>query len=225
MNPLKGGFYIGDFFMIRNKYAVSRAKKRNRKKKNIEINAIHIFTACILAVALFAFTSEAKTVDKPTIITKTKPLFIYSLNSCIEHLYKDISIEKQVPNELIVAQAVVETGWGDSRFANEANNLFGIRTFNKDDNYMLPKTLTNWPGWGVKVFASKCDSVEYYVRIINEVWAYEAFRNLRQRHLNDGVIPDGMELAMTLDSYATDPNYIPLVRSVIKNNIRGVYDL
>ena len=38
-------------------------------------------------------------------------------------------------------------------------------------------------------------------------------------------IPDGMELAMTLDSYATDPNYIPLVRSVIKNNIRGVYDL
>ena len=90
---------------------------------------------------------------------------------------------------------------------------------------MLPKTLTNWPGWGVKVFASKCDSVEYYVRVINEVWAYEAFRSLRQRHLKDGVIPDGMELAMTLDSYATDPNYIPLVRSVIKNNIRGVYDL
>ena len=211
--------------MIKNKYAVARIRKRNRKKKNIEINAIHIFTACILAIALFAFTSEAKTIDKPTIITKTKPLFVYSLNSCIEHLYKDMSIEKQVPNELIVAQAVVETGWGDSRFANEANNLFGIRTFNKDDNYMLPKTLTNWPGWGVKVFASKCDSVEYYVRIINEVWAYEAFRDLRQRHINDGVVPDGMELAMTLDSYATDPNYIPLVRSVIKNNIRGVYDL
>ena len=176
-------------------------------------------------ISFFAATGEAKTVDKPTIITKTKPLFVYSLNSCIEHLYKDMTIDKQIPNELIVAQAVVETGWGDSRFANEANNLFGIRTFDRDDNYMLPKTLTNWPGWGVKVFASKCDSVEYYVRIINEVWAYEAFRSLRQRHLNDGLIPDGMELAMTLDSYATDPNYIPLVRSVIKNNIRGVYDL
>ena len=59
---------------------------------------------------------------------------MYSLNSCIEHLYKDIPIQKQVPNELIVAQAVVETGWGDSRFANEANNLFGIRTFDRDDN-------------------------------------------------------------------------------------------
>ena len=211
--------------MIKNKYAVARIRKRNRKKKNIEINAIHIFTACIMAVAFFAFTSEAKTIDKPTIITKTKPLFVYSLNSCIEHLYKDMSIDKQVPNELILAQAVVETGWGDSRFANEANNLFGIRTFNKDVDHMLPDTLTTWPGWGVKVFASKCDSVEYYLQIINEVWAYEAFRSLRQRHLQDGTIPDGMALALTLDSYATDPNYITLVRSVIKNNIRGVYDL
>ena len=213
--------------MIRNKYALQRLRrnKLKKKKKQFEITVIHVFTACILAVSFFVLTSEAKAIDKPTIITKTKPLFVYSLNSCIEHLYKDMTIDKQIPKELILAQAVVETGWGKSRFANEANNLFGIRTFDRDDNYMLPKTLTNWPGWGVKVFASKCDSVEYYVRIINEVWAYEAFRSLRQRHLNDGLIPDGMELAMTLDSYATDPNYIPLVRSVIKNNIRGVYDL
>ena len=213
--------------MIRNKYAIQRLRKNKlkKKKKQFEVTAIHIFTACILAVAFFAFTSEAKTIDKPTIITKTKPLFVYSLNSCIEHLYKDMSIDKQVLNELILAQAVVETGWGDSRFANEANNLFGIRTFNKDVDHMLPDTLTTWPGWGVKVFASKCDSVEYYLQIINEVWAYEAFRSLRQRHLQDGTIPDGMALALTLDSYATDPNYITLVRSVIKNNIRGVYDL
>ena len=212
--------------MIRNKYALSRVKKRNRRKKEFEITAIHVFTACILAVSLFAFTaSEAKSITKPTIITKTKPLFIYSLNSCIDYLYKDMPINEQVPNELIVAQAIVETGWGQSRFANEANNLFGIRTFDRDSNHMLPKTLTNWPGWGVKVFANKCDSVEYYVQIINEFWAYESFRNLRQRYLSNGTIPDGMELAMKLESYATDPNYIPLVRSVIENNIRGVYDL
>ena len=213
--------------MIRNKYATQRLRrnKLKKKKKQFEITVIHVFTACILAVSFFVLTSEAKAIDKPTIITKTKPLFVYSLNSCIEHLYKDMTIDKQIPKELILAQAVVETGWGKSRFANQANNLFGIRTFDRDDNYMLPKTLTNWPGWGVKVFASKCDSVEYYVRIINEVWAYEAFRSLRQRHLRNGTIPDGMELASTLTSYATDPNYIPLVRSVIKNNIRGVYDL
>ena len=213
--------------MIRNKYATQRLRrnKLKKKKKQFEITVIHVFTACIFAICLFILTSEAKAMSKPTIITETKSMFVWSLNSCIEHLYEDMSIEKQVPNELILAQAVVETGWGVSRFANEANNLFGIRTFNRDVDHMLPDTLTDWPGWGVKVFASKCDSVEYYLQIINEVWAYEAFRSLRQRHLQDGSIPDGMELALTLDSYATDPNYIPLVRSVIKNNIRGVYDL
>jgi uncharacterized FlgJ-related protein len=211
--------------MIKNKYAVQRLRRNKPKRKKIDISPIHIFTACILLISFFAATGEAKTITKPTIITETKSMFVWSLNSCIEHLYEDMSIEKQVPNELILAQAVVETGWGDSRFANEANNLFGIRTFNRDVDHMLPDTLTTWPGWGVKVFASKCDSVEYYLQIINEVWAYEAFRSLRQRHLKDGTIPDGMELALTLDSYATDPNYIPLIRSVIKNNIRGVYDL
>ena len=121
--------------MIRNKYALQRLRrnKLKKKKKQFEITVIHVFTACILAIALFAFTSEAKTIDKPTIITKTKPLFVYSLNSCIEHLYKDMTIDKQIPKELILAQAVVETGWGKSRFANQANNLFGIRTFDRDD--------------------------------------------------------------------------------------------
>ena len=86
--------------MIRNKYATQRLRrnKLKKKKKQFEITVIHVFTACILAIALFAFTSEAKTIYKPTIITKTKPLFVYSLNSCIEYLYKDISIDKQVPN-------------------------------------------------------------------------------------------------------------------------------
>ena len=42
--------------MIKNKYAVARIRKRNRKKKNIEINAINIVTACILAVAFVAVT-------------------------------------------------------------------------------------------------------------------------------------------------------------------------
>ena len=58
---------------------------------------------------------------------------------------------------------------------------------------MLQKTLTNWPGWGVKGFAIKCDSVEYNVSIIKYVWAYELLICLRQRHVNYGVIPHGPE--------------------------------
>tara|TARA_A100000164_G_scaffold233154_1_gene206939 strand:+ start:240 stop:908 length:669 start_codon:yes stop_codon:yes gene_type:complete len=161
----------------------------------------------------------------PVVATDNKDDFVYSLNKCITHLYKDVPIEKQIPRELIIAQAALETGWGTSRFANEANNLFGIRTWNKDEKYLLPIPWTEWPGWGVKVFETKCDSVAHYIRMINEVFAYQELREVRARIINDGGFPTGLDLAPTLTKYASRANYTELVATLIKYNIRGVYDL
>jgi hypothetical protein len=161
----------------------------------------------------------------PVVATDNKDQFVYSLNQCITHLYRNLVIEKQIPRELIIAQAAIETGWGKSRFANEANNLFGIRTWNKDEKYLLPIPWTEWPGWGVKVFDTKCDSVAHYIKIINEVFAYEEFREVRARILEHGEIPNGLDLAPTLTKYASRPNYTDLIATLIKYNIRGVYEL
>ena len=161
----------------------------------------------------------------PFVDTSGKDEFVYSLNKCITHLYQDVPIEKQIPRELIIAQAAIETGWGKSRFANEANNLFGIRTWNKEEEYMLPIPWTKWPGWGVKVFKTKCDSVAYYIDMINEVYAYAEFREVRAKILEYGEIPNGLDLAPTLTKYASRENYTELVAELITYNIRGVYDL
>ena len=177
-----------------NKY---QGKDFTKKKIKIDINAIHVFTACFLLISLFVFVSAHAVEVK----TNTKPLFVYSLNSCITDLNKITPTEKQIPSELIVAQAIIETGWGTSRFANEANNLFGIRE-------------------GLKEFKTKCDSVADYIRIINEVPAYAEFREMRQ----DGVT-DALLLARTLKKWAADPNYTDLIEDVIQHNIRGVYEL
>jgi len=176
---------------------LNKYQGKDFNKKKIKIDAIRVFTACFLLISLFVFVS-AYTVE---VKTNTKPLFVYSLNSCITDLNKTIPIEKQVPSELIVAQAIIETGWGESRFANESNNLFGIRQ-------------------GLKVFKTKCDSVADYIRIINEVPAYAEFREMRQ----DGVT-DALLLARTLKKWAADPNYTDLIEDVIQHNIRGVYEL
>ena len=161
----------------------------------------------------------------PVVATNNKDNFVYSLNECITHLYKNVPIAKRIPRELIIAQAALETGWGTSRFANEANNLFGIRTWNKDEPYLLPIPWTKWPGWGVKVFETKCDSVAHYIKIINEVFAYEEFREVRAKILEHGKIPNGLDLAPTLTKYASRPNYTDLIATLIKYNIRGVYEL
>ena len=153
--------------------------------------------------------------------TNGKDEFVMSLSQCIDHIYLDVPQEKRIPKVLIIAQAALETGWGTSRFANEGNNLFGIRTFNKDEKWLLPITWdqNKWIGWGVKVYESKCDSVKDYVRIINEVWAYEGLREVRD---NGGSV---YEMADHLTLYASKPTYTKLVKQLIKYNIEGVYDL
>jgi Bax protein len=158
---------------------------------------------------------------KYTPVVDTKDEFVMSLSQCIDHIYQDVPIEKQIPKTLIIAQAALETGWGVSRFANEGNNLFGIRTFNKDDEWLLPITWdqNKWIGWGVKVYETKCDSVRDYVRIINEVWAYEELRKVRD---NGGNV---YEMADHLTLYASKPTYTKLIKQLIKYNIEGVYDL
>ena len=153
--------------------------------------------------------------------TAGKDVFVYSLSNCIDNIYLDVPREQRIPKALIIAQAALETGWGTSRFANEGNNLFGIRTFNEDEEWLLPITWdqTKWIGWGVKVYDTKCDSVRDYVRIINEVWAYESLREAR----DNGA--DAYELADHLTKYASKPTYTKLVKQLIKYNIEGVYDI
>ena len=64
--------------MIKNKY--------KKPKEKFEISVIHVFTACILAISLFAFMSDTHAAE---IKTNSKSSFVYSLNSCIKDLNKD----------------------------------------------------------------------------------------------------------------------------------------
>ena len=155
--------------------------------------------------------------EEPDIFSDTNEQFIASLDACIDYVYLSVSPERQLPRKLILAQAILESAWGTSRFANEGNNLFGIRTFDKSQEHLLPITWdpNEWPGWGVKVYESKCASVRDYVRIINEVWAYEELREARKEN------PDitAVELAMYLDKFSTNPNYEKLVVKIIETKL------
>ena len=155
--------------------------------------------------------------EEPDIFSDTNEQFIASLDTCIDYVYLSVSPERQLPRKLILAQAILESAWGTSRFANEGNNLFGIRTFDKSQEHLLPITWdpNKWPGWGVKVYESKCASVRDYVRIINEVWAYEELREARKENPNITAV----ELAMYLDKFSTNPNYEKLVVKIIETKL------
>ena len=135
--------------------------------------------------------------------------FITSLKKCISYLNFDIPKNKHINTELIVAQAIVESNYGTSRFALEGNNLFGIRVWSKDG--MLPYKQPDSIEWRVRVFKTKCDSVKYYIEILNTKQVYAEFRKIRDMSFNRNPIA----MARALDNFSTNKEYEKHVIEVI----------
>ena len=136
--------------------------------------------------------------------------FITSLKKCISYLNSDIPRNKHINTELIVAQAIVESNYGTSRFALEGHNLFGIRVWSKEG--MLPYKQPDTIEWRVRVFKSKCESVKYYIEILNTKQVYTEFRKARDMSFNR----DPIRMAKALDSFSTNKEYEKHVIEVIK---------
>jgi len=143
----------------------------------------------------------------PEMRYKTNKEFVLAVNYCVDYLNFTTPADKRVPIEMLVGQAVLESGWGKSRFAKEANNLFGIRVFKSTAPHLLPKGIEEWQGWGVRVFETKCDSVKEYIRLLNEHPAYEDFRTMRAKMLAKNQKLDSKKLIKTLKAFSTTEDY------------------
>ena len=147
---------------------------------------------------------------------KNKKEFVKELGYCVDYLNFTTPVDKRVPIDMLVGQAVLESGWGMSRFAKEANNLFGIRVFKSTAPHLLPKGMDKWQGWGVRVFETKCDSVKEYIRLLNEHPAYEDFRIMRTKMLATNQELDSIKLIKTLKAFSTTTDYSSRVINTIK---------
>lgn len=146
---------------------------------------------------------------EPKVENMSSERFIESMKRCIAFHNLDIRKEQQIPPVLIIAQAIVESDYGTSRFAREGNNLFGIRIWSQ--NGMLPLKQDPSIKWRVKTYKSKCQSVKDYINILNTNHHYLEFRNVRQR------TKDPIKLAETLENYSTSQTYrIEIVKMINK---------
>ena len=152
---------------------------------------------------------------EPEFVYHNDVQFVRALHKCIDYINFSLTYDKRVPYEMIIAQAALESGWGNSRFANEGNNLFGIRTWNKDTEHMIPLGVKKWPGWGVRVFATKCESVKEYVRILNDHPAYKKFREKRKEMLDNRGEMDSLILIRYIDKFSTTADYDKRVALII----------
>ena len=101
-----------------------------------------------------------------------------------------------------VAQAILESDWGRSRFAVEGNNYYGIIETDNTEPHMKSKNSNVL----LKKYGNKCESVADYIALLNASSAFVEYRQLRlQQYITDNV--DVFQIIETLENYAIDPEY------------------
>jgi len=140
--------------------------------------------------------------------------FVNATGKCVEYLNFTTDRNSRVPTSIIIAMAGIESGWGTSRFSVEGNNLFGIRTWDLTTDHMKPKDVPD-AKFGLKKYATKCDSVKDMIRILNSHQAYTEFRVERKIQLKKGTW-NYKKLLSLLDAWSTNPEYAKIILRTIK---------
>ena len=189
--------------------------------KMINLESFLKYNLWIYIVIFVLFQTGANVVSnkiearEPDFIYNNSKEFIESLNDCINWHERNTTIWQNVPREIIIAQAVLESAYGTSRFAKQGNNLFGVMTFNLDEPHLKPLGNKN-SKFGAKIYQNKCESVKDYIIVLNTGSAFTHFRELRFQMLKNDDL-DVLALVETLTRYATNPNYIKLLKKTIKS--------
>ena len=140
--------------------------------------------------------------------------FVNATGKCVEYLNFTTDRHSRVPTSIIIAMAGIESAWGTSRFSKEGNNLFGIRTWDLETDHMKPKEVKD-AKFGLKKYATKCDSIKDMIRILNTHPAYTEFRIERQKQIKNGTW-DYDKLLSLIDAWSTNPDYNKIILRTIK---------
>ena len=136
--------------------------------------------------------------------------FVQGIAECTVKYNAFLSEHERAVVVLSVAQAIIESDWGTSRFAREANNFYGVIHTDRTEPHI--KSLRG--NVLLKTYGNKCESVADYIELLNGSSFFAEYRELRIKQVLTEEV-DVFEIINTLDSYAKDPNYQAKLKDVV----------
>ena len=128
-----------------------------------------------------------------------------------------------VPVSIALAQAANESGWGTSRFALEANALFGQWTWSKKG--IKPKKQDPDQTHKIMQFQILKASVKAYKNNLNTHNAYKEFREVRAKLRQENKQIIGLDLTKYLKNYAAiGEKYVTIIEGIIEKNSLTDFD-
>lgn len=127
---------------------------------------------------------------------------------------------KPHPRSIAIAQAAMESSWATSRFSQEANNIFGVWSFDENEPRIAAEQQRGDKTIWVKKYSSIKASVSDYYRILARGDAFKHFRTLRMK------TDDPLQLVAALDGYSEKgAQYGEELTSIINFNKLTEHDL
>ncbi len=157
--------------------------------------------------------------ERQTVSDHAEQYRIDSDEMSIKQLARELKRRMDViPPSLVLAQAANESAWGTSRFAREANNLFGQWCFTQGCG-LVPQRRRPGATHEVRSFDSVADAVHAYYRNINTHDAYDYLRELRFEMRQEDERLNSLVLAYGLTRYSErGTDYISELQGMIRFN-------
>ncbi|PPK61781.1 putative FlgJ-related protein [Malaciobacter marinus] len=139
----------------------------------------------------------------------------YKVNTNQELLYA----LKPHPKSIALAQGAMESAWGQSRFFKEANNIFGVWSFNKSEPRIAASGKRGSKTIWLKKYSSVKEAIkDYYITLSRS----SAFKEFRKTNFEN---PDPFVLVTKLDRYSEKKAaYGKELAAMIKYNNFTKYD-
>jgi Bax protein len=133
---------------------------------------------------------------------------------------EDLKIRlKTHPTSVVLAQASIESGWGTSRFFTEANNIFGVWSFNPNDPRIPTLSKRNGKHMYLYKYKTLSESVDDYFKLLATRAPFEKFRKER------AITNNPYKIVEYLNGYSErGEEYVKDLKAQIKYNNFTKYD-
>jgi Bax protein len=146
--------------------------------------------------------------------------FLQGIAECTVRVNYVLPPSKRAIVIISAAQAAIESDYGESRFAREANNFYGIIRFNPSDPGIKSLSSNTF----MKAYKNKCESVADYVAVLNESKYFKEYRKVRTDQFVKGEL-ELKKIIATLEPYAEDPEYVEKLINTVTYFSRSYPDI
>jgi Bax protein len=169
-------------------YQKSQNKKPNitvrQKKENFKKLLIPAIDTVYDELNTLYFSTMNK-IDTNTSIDEISKLKKYYKAKSNQELLQKL---KPHPKSIALAQAAIESSWATSRFFKEANNIFGVWSFSKNEPRIAAGQTRGKTTIWLKKYPNIASSIRDYFKVIAKGYAYDEFRILKMTTNNPYVL-------------------------------------